>query len=166
MRKQINKWFSHPLILQPWKEAKVQNLSHTDKCNWAEFSQCSLLVTTDVDLNWKVNLVFSVDISLKLLCHEDLELFQKLFPLVRQRSSPPLNLKIFPHIYPASLSPLLVWICILYGMWSRQQKKVGVAAVQKFDSIPRFGDFRSITVRNKHRYREEETSFISWLDSW
>ena len=117
MRKQINKWFSHPLILQPWKEAKVQNLSHTDKCNWAEFSQCSLLVTTDVDLNWKVNLVFSVDISLKLLCHEDLELFQKLFPLVRQRSSPPLNLKIFPHIYPASF-PVPTFSLNLYLVWN------------------------------------------------
>ena len=28
-------------------------------------------------------------------------------------------------------------------MWPGQQNKVGVAAVQKFESIPRFGDFRS-----------------------
>ena len=74
---------------------------------------------------------------------------------------------ISTHLSPFfPLSPPLVWICILYGMWPGQQKKVGVAAEQKFESIPRFSDFRSITVRNKHRYREDETSFISWLDSW
>lgn len=54
---------------------------------------------------------------MKLLCHEGLELFPKFFPLVRQCqvSLPPVNLKIFSHICPLlSLSPPLVWICILY----------------------------------------------------
>lgn len=111
MRKQLNKWFSHSLTLQPWKVAKVRNLFQTDKCNWVQFSQSSLPMTTTVDLNsGNVTLIFSVDISMKLLCHED-------FSLARQSqvSLPPLTLKIFPHIYSLpSLSPPLVWdrICI------------------------------------------------------
>ena len=28
-------------------------------------------------------------------------------------------------------------------IWASQQKKVGVVAIQKFEPIPRFGDFRS-----------------------
>ena len=145
MRKQINKWFGHPLILQSWKEAKVQNLSYTDKCNWAEFSvfasdgnECRLELEgrpyllcryfNETSLPWRLGTLS------KILSISETKVFTSTeFKNISTHLSP-----FFP------LSPPLVWICILYGMWPGQQKKVGVAAAQKFEPIPRFGDFRSI----------------------